>query len=218
MALLLFIDTSTRNCSVALCEDETVLAIKEEFDTQSHAKLLHPFIEEVIRLSNKTMKDLDAVVVAGGPGSYTGLRIGMSCAKGICYALDIPFVVLDTLEALAAVMIEKTNDMEGIYIATLDSRKGEIYYCITDGKGTILEDSKPAVVNELDWSKYKGKSLYLGGNTQDKLTTLSSNLELNDIFVEYSAKNYIKKGFNNFNLKYLDNMVYMEPNYLKPFQ
>ncbi|MEX0598271.1 MAG: tRNA (adenosine(37)-N6)-threonylcarbamoyltransferase complex dimerization subunit type 1 TsaB [Candidatus Paceibacterota bacterium] len=218
MALILFIDTSTRNCSIALCENGQVLSLREEMDTQSHAKLVHPFIAEVMKEANKEMKDLDAVVVAGGPGSYTGLRIGMSCAKGICYALDLPFIVLDTLEALSSEMIRKSNDKNGIYIATLDSRKGEIYYCITDGMGNVLEASRPAIVSEINWSCYQDKVIYIAGNTNEKLLSLKLELKINDIFVKYSAKNYIKKGFNNLELKHLDDLVYMEPNYLKPFK
>ena len=218
MDLILYIDTSTRNCSVALCEDDKLLSLQEEFDTQSHAKLLHPFIDQVMRDAKKQMKDLDALVVAGGPGSYTGLRIGMSCAKGICYALDLPFIVVDTLEALAGEMITSIHDEEGVYIATLDSRKGEIYYCVVNGQGTILEASQPAVVSEIDWSRYKGKTIYKAGNTREKLEKLELELNINDILVKYSAKNYIKKGFNKFKLKHLDNLTYMEPNYLKPFQ
>lgn len=218
MALILYIDTSTRNCSVALCDDEKLLSIKEELDTQSHAKLLHPFIELVLQDAKKEMKDLDAVVVAGGPGSYTGLRIGMSCAKGICFALDLPFISVDTLEALAGEMIENNFDEEGVYIASLDSRKGEIYYCIVNSQGTILEASQAAVVNEIDWKKYKGKPIYLAGNTQEKLEKMKLDLDITAIAVEYSAKLYIKKGFNKFTLKHLDNLTYMEPNYLKPFQ
>jgi tRNA threonylcarbamoyladenosine biosynthesis protein TsaB len=218
MAIILYLDTSTRNCSVALCQDESLLAVKEEFDTQSHAKLLHPFIRQVMRDARKEMGDLDAIVVAGGPGSYTGLRIGMSCAKGICYALDLPFIVVDTLEALANEMIEMNPDEDGIYIASLDSRKGEIYYCIVNSQGIILEASRPAVVAEIDWTKYKGRSIYIAGNTKEKLENFKLNLNIKDIIVEYSAKNYIKKGFNKFTLKLLDDVVNMEPNYLKPFR
>lgn len=218
MALILLIDTSTRTCSVALSNDEQILAIKEEKDTQSHAKLLHPFIDEVFNSTNKEIKDLDAVVVAGGPGSYTGLRIGMSCAKGICYALDLPFIVVDTLEALAGEMIMLNEAKEGIYIATLDSRKGEIYYCVMNHKGELLEASQPAVVEEIDWKMYEDKDVFIAGNTHEKLHRLKKSNRINDIFVEYSAKNYIKSGLNNLILKQLDNLTYMEPNYLKPFK
>jgi tRNA threonylcarbamoyladenosine biosynthesis protein TsaB len=218
MALILYIDTTTRNCSVALSEDEVLIAEKEAYDTQSHAKLLQGFIEDLMKMSNRKINDLDAVVVAGGPGSYTGLRIGMSCAKGICYALEIPFIVVDTLKALAGEMIALEKNQDAVYIATLNSRKGEIYYTVIDGKGNTLEPSRPAVVSEIDWIKYGDKKIFIAGNTEEKLASLNANFNMTHVPLQYSAKNYIKIGFNNLILKQLDDLVYMEPNYLKPFR
>lgn len=218
MALLLFIDTSTRNCSVLLAQNEQVLASKNELDSLSHATLLPNLITEVMKLADKQMADLDGVVVAGGPGSYTGLRIGMSAAKGICYALDLPLIVIDTLESLTDAMRIKTNFEDAYYIATLDSRKGEIYYAIADASGELLIPSTPAIVEEIDWSHLKDKIIYIAGKTNNKIKNIKFALAYEKIEIPYLAENYVKIGFNRFRIKDFDNLVYKEPNYLKPFQ
>ena len=218
MALLLFIDTSTRNCSVLLAEDKTVLASKEELDSLSHAKVLPVLIEELMKESGKEMNSLDGVVVAGGPGSYTGLRIGMSAAKGICYALDIPFIVLDTLECLADAMVMKTNNEDAYYIATLNSRKGEIYYAISNNKGELLMPSTPAVVDEIDWTNLKEKQIYIAGKTNNKIKNIKFTNGYIELDLDYLAINYLNLGHKKFVIKEFDNLIYKEPNYLKPFQ
>ncbi|MGO1585396.1 MAG: tRNA (adenosine(37)-N6)-threonylcarbamoyltransferase complex dimerization subunit type 1 TsaB, partial [Mesonia sp.] len=102
MALILLLETTTINCSVALAEDDKVIAIKEDKTPgYSHAEKLHLFMEAVLAEGQKELLDLDAVAVSKGPGSYTGLRIGVSAAKGLCYALNIPLIAVDTLTSVA---------------------------------------------------------------------------------------------------------------------
>lgn len=102
MALILCIETATTNCSVALGENGNLLDLKEDYDkTYSHAERLHLFIEEILHKNNLSTDDLDAVAISKGPGSYTGLRIGVSAAKGLCFAVDIPLISVPTLDSLA---------------------------------------------------------------------------------------------------------------------
>lgn len=218
MALLLFIDTSTSNCSVALVENKQIVSAKIERHTRSHAKLLPTFIQSIFEKTGLESKQLDAIVVAVGPGSYTGLRIGMSTAKGMCYALDIPLIALDSLENLASTMLTQQEDKEAIYLATLDSRKGEIYYAAMDGNGRLICPSRPAKIAELDWSKWAKYNLYISGNTSDKILLANLRLELCFIQTQYQAKNYINEGFKRFNEKNFNDLIYTEPKYLKPFQ
>lgn len=218
MATLLFIDTSSKNCSVLLAEDNQVIAKRFQADTRSHAQLLPLFIEELFEETQLSRQALDAVVVSAGPGSYTGVRIGMSVAKGICYTLDLPLIALDSLLCLAETMQEKQGNNKGIYLATMDSRKGEIYYAAMDGNGIVLEPSQPAVVKDLDWDKWIDKTVYISGNTKEKLKDRSTDLTLMELTIDYSAENYIVKGFQQYMNKTYDNLVYKEPNYLKPFQ
>jgi tRNA threonylcarbamoyladenosine biosynthesis protein TsaB len=218
MALLLCIDTSSRNCSVCIADDNRVLASRIQMDSNSHAQILASFIDEVFEESGIKRKELEAIVVSAGPGSYTGLRIGMSTAKGMCYALDIPLIALDSLENLALEMYRQEPNEDAIYIATLDSRKGEIYYAVMDGKQNLVCPSTPAIVKDLDWDKWKNKCVYIGGNTFTKLLDGTFEITLKTISLTYRAENYLILGSKYFSNKSFDSLVYKEQNYLKPFQ
>lgn len=201
-----------------MAEDETVLSSRMKPDTRSHASILPIFINELFEESGRAKDELDAIVVSAGPGSYTGLRIGMSIAKGMCYTLDIPLIALDSLENLGNRMIAEQEDVNGIYLATMDSRKGEIYYAAFNGNGEKLSASKPAKIDELDWEKWSNKSIFISGNTHHKLIDVKFDIEIVRIDTPYEIKNYMNLGFKCFRDNTFDNLVYKEPNYLKPFQ
>ena len=127
MAFILNIETATKNCSVSLANEGKTIACKEIAEQNfSHAEKLHVFIEELLQENNLTYKDLKAIAVSQGPGSYTGLRIGVSSAKGLCYALNIPLIAIDTLESLA----RKITISDGIIISMIDARRMEVYSAI----------------------------------------------------------------------------------------
>jgi len=129
MALLLNIETATKNCSVSLARDGKTITCKEIAEQNfSHAEKLHVFVDELLEENNLNYKDLNAVAVSQGPGSYTGLRIGVSSAKGFCYALGIPMIAIDTLEVLA----RKITISEGVIIPMIDARRMEVYSAIFD--------------------------------------------------------------------------------------
>lgn len=218
MAKLLFIDTSSKNCSALIADDGQVIAERFEANTRSHAQLLPVFIHELFQEAKLERSELSAIAVSAGPGSYTGVRIGMSVAKGICYTLDLPLIALDSLTCMAESMIDIIIQNDAVYIATMDSRKGEIYYAAMDDKGQILNPSQPAVVKDLTWDKWMGKKVFIAGNTQDKLQNIPCLLTLTRLPLDYSAKNYIQSGFERFEKGIFDDLVYKEPNYLKPFQ
>ena len=124
MALILNIETATRNCSVALSRDGETIFLKEDNNKNySHAESLHVFIDSVLKEANVQPQDIDAIAISKGPGSYTGLRIGVSAAKGLCFALDKPLVTVPTLQALACQL--KISD--GVIVAMLDARRMEVY-------------------------------------------------------------------------------------------
>ena len=138
MSLILNIETSTNTCSVALAQNGELLSYKEEHNIQSHASLITVFIDEVLQNAKKKASELDAVAVSIGPGSYTGLRIGLSCAKGLCYALNIPLITIDSLESLAQGMISEKYDANALYLPLIDARRNEVYYAIFNAKGEAL--------------------------------------------------------------------------------
>ena len=131
MNYILNIETATKNCSVALAKEGKTIFCKEIAEEgYSHAERLHVFIEEIIKEAGISLNDLSAVAVSQGPGSYTGLRIGVSAAKGLCFALDIPLISIHTLKAMAtAISIE-----EGVKIPLLDARRMEVYTAFYDQK------------------------------------------------------------------------------------
>jgi len=111
MALILNIETSTEVCSVALACDSTVINFRENIEGQNHAKLLAVYVNEVLEESQISMEQIDSVAVSGGPGSYTGLRIGVSLAKGICYASNLPMIAITSLEAMANQVINNSTNL-----------------------------------------------------------------------------------------------------------
>lgn len=123
MAVLLNIETATTNCSVSISRNGECIGLKEDYDKKySHAERLHVYIDDVLNEANLSIKDLDAIAVSKGPGSYTGLRIGVSAAKGLCFALDIPLISVSTLEALA----RQVNAESGFIVSMLDARRMEL--------------------------------------------------------------------------------------------
>ena len=126
MAIILHIETATTVCSVALSENGKLLSLKEENKGLKHAENITLFIMHVLKESGKKITDLDAVALSSGPGSYTGLRIGTSTAKGLCYALDKPLISVSTLQSLALNAITKTSDASALYCPMIDARRMEV--------------------------------------------------------------------------------------------
>src|SRR5690606_19316041 len=138
MALILNIETATRNCSVALSLDGGIVTIAEiAGEGYLHAEKLHVFIEEVVSKAGHTLKDINAVAVSMGPGSYTGLRIGVSAAKGLCYALGIPLIATDTLEVLARRIAVEPGDF---IVPMIDARRMEVYNGIYDSNYAVMRE------------------------------------------------------------------------------
>jgi len=214
--LILNIETTTKNCSVSLSKNGVLIALKEINDGgYSHAENLHPFIENILQETKHDYTDLSAIAVSKGPGSYTGLRIGVSAAKGFCYALDIPLISVNTLEALAY-QIKVTS---GIIIPILDARRMEVYQAIFDKQYNIVENTKAVVVDENTYDKYleNGLVTFLG----DAVTKIASIiLHKNAIFIEKtfpSAKEMISLSYKKFQQKEFEDVAYFEPFYLKDF-
>ena len=146
MALILGIETATKNCSVALFKDVIVIAEKEYIsDGYSHAEQLTLFIQQVIDSAKITLKKIEAVALSMGPGSYTGLRIGTSTAKGLCYALDIPLIAISTLKAMAFAMAK--NEKSAIYCPMIDARRMEVFSALYDVNNKQLRGVQADVVD-----------------------------------------------------------------------
>ncbi len=216
MACILQLETASTNCSVSVAEHGVLLGSKEHNSPSfSHSEQLHLFIEEVIAHSGISIHDLDAVAVSKGPGSYTGLRIGVSSAKGLCYALGIPLISTDTLRSLAL----QKKIREGVLIPMLDARRMEVYTAVYSPDLTVLEPTKALVLKKDSFLDYANKGpVYLLGSGATKCRGLLDhpNFEIDDSLLP-SSKTMCKEAFEKFKGKLFEDVAYFEPYYLKDF-
>ena len=216
MATILCLETATTNCSVALSVNGSVTALKEDYSNQySHAERLHVFIEEVLQKANIEKSQLDAIAVSKGPGSYTGLRIGVSAAKGLCFALDIPLISIPTLDALAS-KVEAAITV----VPMLDARRMEVYSAVySENKKQVRETLAEILdVNSFENLLAVGKTAFIG-NGVAKFQEICSHP--NAIFMPDelpSAKEQAVSAEEKCNAGNFENVAYFEPYYLKDFK
>ncbi|MEC7646000.1 MAG: tRNA (adenosine(37)-N6)-threonylcarbamoyltransferase complex dimerization subunit type 1 TsaB [Bacteroidota bacterium] len=218
MCLLLAIETTTKNCSVAVFEKNTLLEFKEQNSTEySHAEQLTFFIQSILENIHITLEEIDAIILSKGPGSYTGLRIGTSTAKGLCYALDIPLISVSTLKVMAS-MVSNKNPQYKFYCPMLDARRMEVFASIYDQLNNEVREIRADIV---DYSIYidflKHKVLFFGdGALKCKEVINNSNAYfLDGVFP--SAKDMGALGFKKFENQDFEDVAYFEPYYLKDF-
>ncbi len=220
MALILLLETTTVNCSVALVEDDKIIAIKEDKTPgYSHAEKLHLFIEAVLTETNKTLLNLDAVAVSKGPGSYTGLRIGVSAAKGLCYALNIPLLSVDTLTSIAH-QYKSLDFSDGYIIPILDARRMEVYtsiFRLENGELFLTSPVEAKIVDESSFVELKGNKFFVGDGV-GKIEKVISN-KMNASFLQSlpSTKEMASIAFNKYKISDIEDVAYFEPFYLKDF-
>ncbi|MCP4975537.1 MAG: tRNA (adenosine(37)-N6)-threonylcarbamoyltransferase complex dimerization subunit type 1 TsaB [Maribacter sp.] len=217
MALILNLETATTNCSVSLAQDGGILAIREHnTPNYSHSEQLHVFIQEVLKKASLDMNDLDAVAVSKGPGSYTGLRIGVSAAKGLCFALDIPLISIPTL----SIMAEQAKDSKTDYIIpVLDARRLEVYSAVFDNSLSQVKETCAEIINQDSFKEFssKGKVLIVGSGAQKcKELLLDQKVDFDTTIVP-SSREMGLLSFNKFNENDLEDVAYFEPYYLKDF-
>ena len=215
MAIILNIETATKNCSVSLSKNGKTLFCKEQADQgYSHAEKLHVFIDEVIKECQVDIKEINAVAVSKGPGSYTGLRIGVSAAKGLCYALNIPLIAIDTLEILAS----KVNQNDGLIVPMLDARRMEVYSAVFNRDKKIVSETKAEILDENSYAHVNEK-IYFLGDCQEKCKTVltKSNFQFLPEIIFPSANEMSELSFQKFIAKEFEDVAYFEPFYLKDF-
>jgi len=219
LSLVLNIETATPVCSVALGESGSLLGIREMTDGKSHASHLTILITDLLKECGRNLADLAAIAVSKGPGSYTGLRIGVSTAKGLCYALDKPLISVETMHSMANAMA-KDVEASTLLCPMLDARRMEVYAAVYDGELQLLQETDAVIVNEHSFSEFleKGKVLFFGDGAekcQDLLGSKSNaDFELNyqisaSSMVSISAAKFLEGAF--------EDAAYFEPYYLKDF-
>jgi tRNA threonylcarbamoyladenosine biosynthesis protein TsaB len=215
VSYILNIETATKNCSVALAKDgKTVLCKEIAEEGYSHAERLHVFIEEIISEAGIQLKDLAAVAVSQGPGSYTGLRIGVSAAKGLCYALNVPLIAIDTLQALAS----KAKIAEGLIVPMIDARRMEVYSAVFSAG---LEKKREILAEIIDENSFEDftENLYFVGDCNEKGKTVltKSNFIFLDEIKYPSANEMSALSFEKYKKSDTVDVAYFEPYYLKDF-
>lgn len=216
VAVILCIETTTTNCSVALIRDGVVVALREDNSkTYSHAEKLHVFVDEVLSESETSKNQIDAVAVSKGPGSYTGLRIGVSAAKGLCYALDIPLISISTLTALSF----QIENPDGYIIPMIDARRMEVFTAVFDENFKQLTPVEALILNENSFEDYLSKDkVYFLGNANEKFKSICKHPHA--IFIENKLPSAIQMGVlaeEAYKKSDFENVAYFEPYYLKDF-
>ena len=215
MAYILAIETATKNCSVALAKDGVTILCKEIAEEgYSHAERLHVFIEQLLAELELSYKDLSAIAVSQGPGSYTGLRIGVSAAKGLCYALDIPLIAIDTLASLAS----QVNVEEGFIVPMIDARRMEVYSAIFNAKHEKVRAIRAEILTSESFSETNSTIYFIGDCAEKSKTVLNQNNHVYlDTIIYPSAKDMSAMGYEKYKKSDFVDVAYFEPYYLKDF-
>lgn len=215
---ILHIETSSKNCSVAISDGEKMLCLCEEVsDNYKQSESLHTFVEWALEGAEISLKDLDAISLGKGPGSYTGLRIGAASAKGFCYGLKLPLIAVNSLDSMVE---EFVNQGFELIIPLIDARRMEVYTAVFDGKsGEMISETEAKILDENSFSELADKKILFIGDgakkAQDILNLPNAEFK-SDIYP--SAKGLVKKSVEKFNQKQFEDVAYFEPFYLKDFQ
>tara|TARA_R110000868_G_scaffold193443_1_gene438365 strand:- start:10017 stop:10688 length:672 start_codon:yes stop_codon:yes gene_type:complete len=216
MTMILNLETATTNCSVSIASNGEVIVLKEDNSPNySHSEQLHVFVQEALKEASLTFKDISAIAVSKGPGSYTGLRIGVSAAKGLCFSLDLPLISVSTLESLAKLGLGKKYDF---IIPLLDARRMEVYSTVFDEEGNNIRETRAEIIQKESFLEYaqKGKVLLIGDGAE-KCRSLLEHPNFNYESALPTAKEMAKISYKKFKASEFENTAYFEPYYLKDF-
>lgn len=216
MAVILCIETSGKNCSVAISKDGQAISVKEfSSENYTHAEALHPFIGQVCEQSGVVLGELEAIAVSKGPGSYTGLRIGVSSAKGLCFALGIPLIAVDTLQALA-LKTSITHPGFEYYQPMLDARRMEVYTARFSNTGERQCETEAIILDQAYFDEAPG-SIAFSGNGADKCVELIHTPHQLFANIDTDAAMLTSLAEQSFGNGDFADLAYFEPYYLKDF-
>ncbi len=227
MAILLNIETTAEVCSVSLSADSALVNMKEDKEGKSHASKLAVFIDEILEEEKLSVSNLDAVSISEGPGSYTGLRIGVSTAKGLCYASGIPLIAVPTLQSLSqGLLMNAVNKVPGgikpgdLLVPMIDARRMEVYSAVFDWNNNFVEKANPVILEENPYKDLlKENRVIFFGNGMNKSREIVKHS--NAVFVEgigFSSANMVPLSEYRYEYKQFEDVAYFEPFYLKDFQ
>lgn len=218
MSIILHIETATKNCSVALSKAGKILALVEKYsENYSHSEQLHLFIEKVLEKADLKISSISAIAVSKGPGSFTGLRIGVAAAKGICYALNLPLIAINSLEILAG---KVKNIDDGFIFPMLDARRMEVYTMVLNHKKEVIKPTFAEVISESSFKSFskEKKWIFIGaGINKCKKIIKSPNIDFKENLNFPSSREMVPLAWKAFIEKKFENIAYFEPFYLKEF-
>ncbi len=225
MALILSLESSTEVCSVALSREGQLIDLEENQEGLNHSELLTFFVETIMHRNRIKASDVDAFAVSKGPGSYTGLRIGVSAAKGLCYASGKPLIAISSLDALGWHLLKNPGEYqvsltpETLLCPMIDARRNEVYYTLFDHKGNCLEPISAKIIKEDSFKQYISKyRVILLGNGAAKCRKILTDKNIEYAGPEKSSAAFMaglaEKRFENTDF---EDVAYFEPFYLKDF-
>jgi tRNA threonylcarbamoyladenosine biosynthesis protein TsaB len=219
MSLILCLETSGEVCSVALFEDSRLLQLAERDEKNIHAAVITLLVKEVLDKEGKEFKDLSAVSVSKGPGSYTGLRVGVSAAKGICYALDIPLLSVNTLQAMAWGFREQHTALEGLFCPMLDARRMEVYTAVFDKSLKFKQQACALILSEGVLGAFVTERIHFFGSGSFKMKPFVHAFVKGSIHEGFRPSAAFLGAFSHQKLlkKEFEDVAYFDPFYLKDF-
>jgi tRNA threonylcarbamoyladenosine biosynthesis protein TsaB len=222
--MIICLETATNLCSVALCDNAGVISLRESNESKSHASMLTVFIEEILREHGLKARDLDAVAVSKGPGSYTGLRIGVSVAKGIAYGASIPLIGIETTLSMfwgitGSKYFSAESDVNTLFCPMLDARRMEVYYAIYNSGGNRIKDISAEIINEDTFINIpeSQKIIFFGDGAIKCQEVINCKNAFFAVDYMISASHMHKPVFQAFNDEHYEDIAYFEPLYLKDF-
>lgn len=214
---ILYLETSSKNCSVAISDNAKLLCLCEEVsENYKQSESLHSFVEWALEGAGISLKDIEAVSLGKGPGSYTGLRIGASSAKGFCYGLKVPLIAVNSLESMIEPFLEQNYDC---IIPLIDARRMEVYTAVYDGRtGKEISETEAKILDESSFEQFKGKKVIFVGDGAKKAKDIIQlpDADFNENIYP-SAQYLIKKTLEKIENKEFEDTAYFEPFYLKDF-
>ncbi|MFY8021847.1 MAG: tRNA (adenosine(37)-N6)-threonylcarbamoyltransferase complex dimerization subunit type 1 TsaB [Bacteroidia bacterium] len=220
MAIILLMETSTEVCSVGLAKDGEIIGIKENFEGNKHASQLHVLVDELLNELQLKFNDLQAIAISKGPGSYTGLRVGVSSAKGYCFGLNIPLIAIGTLESLKNQAIKKyQNENTFQIIPMLDARRMEVYCGVWNQDSKILQEIEAKILDEKSFASHlnQSKTVFVGTGIQKFKAICGHQHAMFDESIYCSVKGMAKNAEESYQSGIFEDLAYFEPFYLKDF-
>lgn len=227
MASILNIETATPLCSVALAIDGKVIAVRETLEEKSHAARLTVFIEELLKEKNFNIADLDAIAIGKGPGSYTGLRIGVSTAKGLCYGANLPLIAVNTLNVLFKQVIihlssgiqEALTSPDTLFCPMIDARRMEVFTCLFNNQGDEVEPVAARLIDQYTYQQHLAEHtiVFFGSGMEKCREILSQPKAVFISGVHPHSSSLALLAEERYNQNLFENIAYFEPYYLKDF-